>query len=139
MESAIGVGRRLLFSGVERVPLLDLVLQSLTGHAPLLDRVLAQYSLERDSCQAGSLWLWTDQDRNLDGEKTWYFLDRKPRAMSDWLMRTIRAEARRLLELAVDDGELRADLRALAEEILAAIEDTSPGVSPSRVEPDLGF
>src|SRR5271157_731887 len=129
MESAIGVGRRLLFSGIERVPLLDLVLQSSTGHAPLLDRVLTRYSLERDSRQAGSLWLWTNQDRNLDGEKTRYFLDRKPRAMSDWLMRTIRAEARRLLELAADDGRLRADLRALAEEILAATEVSSPSVS----------
>ncbi len=40
--------------------------------------------------------------------------------MSDWLMRVIKAEASRLIELAADDGELRADLRALAESILAA-------------------
>src|SRR5271157_4590286 len=59
--------------------------------------------------------------------------------MSEWLMKTIRAEARRLLELAADDGELRADLRALAEEILAATEASSPSVSPSGIEPDMGF
>ena len=59
--------------------------------------------------------------------------------MSDWLMKTIRAEARRLLELAADDGALRADLRALAEEILAATEVSSPSVSPSGIEPDIGF
>src|SRR5262245_56064633 len=35
-------------------------------------------------------------------------------------MKTIRAEARRLLELAVEDEDLRADLRALAQEILAS-------------------
>jgi hypothetical protein len=58
--------------------------------------------------------------------------------MSDWLMKTIRGEARRLLELAADDGELRADLRALAEEILAATEVSSPSVSPSGIEPDIG-
>jgi hypothetical protein len=40
--------------------------------------------------------------------------------MSDWLMKVIRAEAERLLELAAEDDELRADLRALAEQILAA-------------------
>ncbi|MGO9600312.1 MAG: hypothetical protein ACLP7Q_20195 [Isosphaeraceae bacterium] len=40
--------------------------------------------------------------------------------MADWLMKTIRAEARRLLELSAEDTALRADLRALAEEILAA-------------------
>ncbi len=59
--------------------------------------------------------------------------------MSDWLMKRIRAEARRLLELARDDGELRADLRALAEEILAATEASSPSVSPSGIEPGMGF
>ena len=40
--------------------------------------------------------------------------------MSDWLMKVIRAEAKRLIELAAEDDELRADLRALAEQILAA-------------------
>ena len=59
--------------------------------------------------------------------------------MSDWLTRTIRAEARRLLELAADDGELRADLRALAAEILAATEVSSPSVSSPGIEPDMGF
>ena len=45
--------------------------------------------------------------------------------MSDWLMRVIKAEAERLIELAADDDELRADLRALAESILAATESRS--------------
>ena len=40
--------------------------------------------------------------------------------MSDWLMRVIKAEAKHLIALAADDEELRADLRALAHEILAA-------------------
>ena len=40
--------------------------------------------------------------------------------MSDWLMRVIKAEADRLVELAAEDDELRADLRALAESILEA-------------------
>ena len=40
--------------------------------------------------------------------------------MSDWLMRVIKAEAERLIELAAEDDELRADLRALAQSILAA-------------------
>ena len=40
--------------------------------------------------------------------------------MPDWLMRVIKAEAERLIELAAEDDELRADLRSLAESILAA-------------------
>jgi hypothetical protein len=40
--------------------------------------------------------------------------------MSDWLMKKIKAEAQRLIPLAADDEELRADLRSLAEWILAA-------------------
>jgi len=59
--------------------------------------------------------------------------------MSDWLMKRIRAEAQHLLELAADDGELRSDLRVLAMEILAATEVSSPSVSPSSNEPELGF
>ena len=51
--------------------------------------------------------------------------------MSDWLMRVIKAEAKQLLALAADDDELRADLRALANEILAATEEVD-------VEADLG-
>jgi hypothetical protein len=43
--------------------------------------------------------------------------------MSDWLMRVIKAEAKHLIALAADDNELRADLRALANEILAATAD----------------
>ena len=54
-------------------------------------------------------------------------------------MRTIRAEARRLLELTADDGQLRADLRALAEEILAATEVSSPSVSSPVIEPHMGI
>ena len=40
--------------------------------------------------------------------------------MSDWEMKLITAEARRLLTLAAEDAGLRAELRALAEEVLAA-------------------
>ena len=54
-------------------------------------------------------------------------------------MRTIRAGARRLLELTADDGQLRADLRALAEEILAATEVSSPSVSSPVIEPHMGI
>jgi len=46
--------------------------------------------------------------------------------VSDWLMKTIRGEARRLLELAAGDAELRADLQALAEEILASLSAAEP-------------
>jgi hypothetical protein len=42
--------------------------------------------------------------------------------MSDWMMKVIKAEASRLIELAADDDELRADLQSLAREILAATE-----------------
>ena len=59
--------------------------------------------------------------------------------MADWLMKTIRAEARRLLELAADDEQLRADLRALAAEILAETEAPAPGACSPRMEPDLGL
>ena len=41
--------------------------------------------------------------------------------MSDWLMRTIRSETQRLLELAADDSRLRDELHALAGEILEAV------------------
>ena len=47
--------------------------------------------------------------------------------MSDWLMRVIRAEAKNLIALAAEDEELRADLRSLAEEILAATADLAAG------------
>ena len=43
--------------------------------------------------------------------------------MSDWLMKRIRSEAQRLIPLAADDEALRADLRSLAESILAATAD----------------
>jgi hypothetical protein len=42
-------------------------------------------------------------------------------------MRTIKAEAKSLLELAVEDAELRQDLRTLAQEILAATAASEPG------------
>ena len=59
--------------------------------------------------------------------------------MSDWLMKTIRGEARRLLEMAADDDELRLDLRALAEEILAATEIPGPADSLPRDRASHGF
>ncbi len=40
--------------------------------------------------------------------------------MSDWLMKAIRQEAAQLIALAAEDDALRADLRELAEAILAA-------------------
>jgi hypothetical protein len=68
--------------------------------------------------------------------------------MSDWLMRVIKAEAERLIELAAEDDELRADLRTLAMSILTATEpahsmtDTAPAPigegsadGPARSEP----
>jgi hypothetical protein len=56
--------------------------------------------------------------------------------MSDWLMRVIKAEAERLVELAALDDELRADLRALAESILAATAATQPEINtPSPPSP----
>ena len=56
-------------------------------------------------------------------------------------MRVIKAEAERLIELAAQDDDLRADLRALAEAILAATEagqpktDAAPPKSPSEAAP----
>lgn len=43
--------------------------------------------------------------------------------MADWLTGKIRSEAKRLLELAADDPQLRADLRELAHEILRSTAD----------------
>jgi hypothetical protein len=58
--------------------------------------------------------------------------------MADWLMKTIRAEARRLLELSAEDAALRADLRALAEEILAATAlSSSPPLGAESSAPNL--
>jgi hypothetical protein len=54
--------------------------------------------------------------------------------MSDWLMRVIKAEAKHLIALAVEDDELRADLRVLAEEILAATQ--GPGAQTEREAPE---
>jgi hypothetical protein len=51
--------------------------------------------------------------------------------MSDWLMRVIKAEAERLIEMAALDDELRADLRALAESILAAMAAVEPKTDAS--------
>src|SRR5437773_1361585 len=52
--------------------------------------------------------------------------------MAGWLMKIITAEARRLIALAAEDTDLRADLRALAEEILAATEEP---LHPGEVAP----
>ena len=57
--------------------------------------------------------------------------------MSDWLMRVIRAEAKNLIALAADDDELRAGLRALANEILAATEDPGSRPLPRPLEADV--
>jgi hypothetical protein len=56
--------------------------------------------------------------------------------MSDWLMRVIKAEAKQLIALAADDDELRADLRALANEILAATEEPGAGAESAHAESD---
>lgn len=56
--------------------------------------------------------------------------------MPDWQMKIITAEARRLLELAAEDAGLRAELRALAEEILAATEAPDPDAEPSPAATD---
>jgi hypothetical protein len=50
--------------------------------------------------------------------------------MSEWLMKSIRQEAQHLTALAAEDEELRADLRELANAILAATE--RPGTSNGR-------
>ena len=46
--------------------------------------------------------------------------------MSGWEMKIITAEARRLMALATEDADLRAELRVLAEAILAATEVPRP-------------
>ena len=56
--------------------------------------------------------------------------------MSDWLMRVMRDEAKNLIALAADDDELRAGLRALANEILAATEDPGIETAAAHVEAD---
>jgi hypothetical protein len=56
-------------------------------------------------------------------------------AMSDWLMKVIKAEAERLIALSTEDDELRADLRSLAEQILAATEGS--GIKTGEVSADL--
>jgi hypothetical protein len=56
-------------------------------------------------------------------------------------MRVIKAEAKGLLELAAEDAELRADLRALAQEILAATAACEPGVdsAPAKSPAEAAF
>ena len=49
---------------------------------------------------------------------------RREGEVTDWQMKMITVDINRLLELAVDDAELRAELRALAARILAATADT---------------
>ena len=60
--------------------------------------------------------------------------------MPGWEMKIIEAEARRLLSLAAEDAELRADLRALALAILAATEapQTETPVPPAAKETGAG-
>jgi hypothetical protein len=48
------------------------------------------------------------------------------RAMSSWEMKILTAEAHRLIALAARDADLRAELRALAQEILGATEAPEP-------------
>jgi hypothetical protein len=55
-------------------------------------------------------------------------------AMAVWEMKIITAEAQRLMALAAEDADFRADLRASAESILAATED-SPPACPLAVIP----
>jgi hypothetical protein len=55
--------------------------------------------------------------------------------MSDWLLRVIKAEAKSLLELAAEDAELRADLKALAQEILAATAALDAGADAALAGP----
>lgn len=61
--------------------------------------------------------------------------------MSGWQMKIITAEAQRLMALAAEDAGLRADLRALAEAILAATEaplphDATPAPPPADAPPE---
>ncbi len=55
--------------------------------------------------------------------------------MADWLMKVIRSEAKQLISLAATDEELRADLRTLAEEILAATESSRVETKPAPLQP----
>ncbi|QDV34378.1 hypothetical protein [Tautonia plasticadhaerens] len=52
--------------------------------------------------------------------------------MPGWEMKIIEAEAERLLSLAAGDADLRAELRALAQVILAATEEPPPSVVPAE-------
>jgi hypothetical protein len=54
--------------------------------------------------------------------------------MSDWLMKLIRAEADRLVEMAHDDPALRAELRKLAEGILRGTTERDADLPPSAAE-----
>jgi hypothetical protein len=56
--------------------------------------------------------------------------------MSGWEMKIITAETQRLLALAASDPDLRAELRALAEEILRATETAQPE-SESQLQPQV--
>jgi hypothetical protein len=56
--------------------------------------------------------------------------------MPDWLMKVIKSEAKHLIALAAEDEELRGDLRALAEEILAATDRSRVETKPAPLEAD---
>jgi hypothetical protein len=54
--------------------------------------------------------------------------------MPDWLMKVIKSEAKHLIALSGEDEELRADLRTLAEEILAATEKSRVEEKPDPLQ-----
>jgi hypothetical protein len=56
--------------------------------------------------------------------------------MADWLMKVIKSEAKQLIALAAADDDLRAELRALAEEILAATEKSQVEAKPAPLPLD---
>ena len=69
-------------------------------------------------------------------------LMRQEGEVADWQMKIIAVEADRLIELAAEDAVLRAELRSLAERILAATadpqieDDTASASSSSRPAAD---
>ena len=59
--------------------------------------------------------------------------------MADWLMKVIKAEAARLLDLAAEDAELRADLRALAQrDPVATADQERPSIPAPLIAPTAG-
>jgi hypothetical protein len=58
--------------------------------------------------------------------------------MSGWPLKILTAEAHRLIALAAEDADLRADLRAPAQEILAATEAPPPEAEAAPKPPSSG-